>query len=96
MKANLIIHNGKIHTLDPEKPTAEAAVVKDGRFVAVGRDRALMPFRSDHQIQIIDLKGRTVMPGLNDSHLHLIRCGLSLTWNCAGKGCLLWPRLSGC
>lgn len=74
--AELIITNGRIATQDNRRSFATAAAIKDGRFIAVGSDRDVMTYR-DHQTQIIDLQGRTVIPGLNDSHLHIIRGGLN-------------------
>ncbi|MGE7994471.1 amidohydrolase, partial [Pseudomonas sp. NPDC089554] len=59
-----------------EKPTATAVAIKDGRFIAVGNDAEAMAHKSA-ATQVIDLKQRTVIPGLNDSHLHLIRGGLN-------------------
>ena len=76
MTADLILFNGKLHTVDREKPTATAVAIKDGRFIAVGSDAEAMAHKGA-ATQIIDLKQRTVIPGLNDSHLHLIRGGLN-------------------
>ncbi|XHO03253.1 Adenine deaminase [Ralstonia syzygii] len=76
MTADLILHNGRIHTVDRDRPTASAVAVRDGRFVAVGDDATVMAQRGP-ATQVIDLGGRTVIPGLNDSHLHLIRGGLN-------------------
>ncbi len=76
MKADLIVHNGKIHTVDRENPQAEAAAIKNGYFAAVGREAEVMTFRDD-RTRVIDLNRRTLIPGLNDSHLHLIRGGLN-------------------
>jgi len=76
MNADLILFNGQLHTVDRENPHATAVAIKDGRFVAVGTDADAMALRSD-RTQVIDLKGRRVIPGLNDSHLHLIRGGLN-------------------
>ncbi|WP_130907478.1 amidohydrolase [Pseudomonas sp. Sample_16] len=76
MTADLILFNGKLHTVDREKPMATAVAIKDGRFIAVGTDGEAMAHKSS-ATQIIDLKGRPVIPGLNDSHLHLIRGGLN-------------------
>ncbi|WP_271411519.1 amidohydrolase [Pseudomonas sp. Q1-7] len=76
MTADLILFNGRLHTVDREKPTASAVAIKDGRFLAVGSDAEAMALRGD-ATQVIDLKQRTVIPGLNDSHLHLIRGGLN-------------------
>jgi predicted amidohydrolase YtcJ len=74
--ADLIFHNGKIATQDDRRSLAEAAAIRDGRFLAVGSDREMMRFR-DERTKLIDLNKRTVIPGLNDSHLHLIRGGLN-------------------
>ena len=76
MNADLILFNGQLHTVDRENPRASAVAIKDGRFVAVGTDAEAMALRGD-RTQMIDLKGRCVIPGLNDSHLHLIRGGLN-------------------
>ncbi|WP_265534632.1 amidohydrolase [Pseudomonas saponiphila] len=74
--ADLILFNGRLHTVDRAKPQASAVAIKDGRFIAVGNDAEAMALRGA-ATQVIDLMGRTVIPGLNDSHLHLIRGGLN-------------------
>lgn len=74
--ASLIISNGKFHTVDRENPTAQAVAIKDGKFLAVGSESDVMQYAGP-ETQIIDLLGHTVVPGLNDSHLHLIRGGLN-------------------
>src|SRR5450830_1388764 len=74
--ADLILHNARLHTVDRAQPKATAVAIKDGRFIAVGNDGEAMALRGS-ATQVIDLKGRTVIPGLNDSHLHLIRGGLN-------------------
>ncbi|MDF9618979.1 amidohydrolase family protein [Pseudomonas entomophila] len=76
MTADLILFNGRLHTVDREKPQASAVAIKDGKFIAVGSDAEAMAHKGA-STQIIDLKQRTVIPGLNDSHLHLIRGGLN-------------------
>ena len=76
MNADLILFNGQFHTVDREKPLASAVAISDGRFVVVGSDAQAMALRGSNT-QVIDLKGRCVIPGLNDSHLHLIRGGLN-------------------
>lgn len=75
-RADVILTNGRIATQDDRRSFAEAAAIKDGRFVAVSTDREVMAHRGE-RTQVIDLKGRTVIPGLNDSHTHLIRGGLN-------------------
>jgi len=74
--ADLILHNGKIATQDDRRPVVEAAAIRDGEFLATGSDREVMRLR-DERTKLIDLNKRTVIPGLNDSHLHLIRGGLN-------------------
>jgi predicted amidohydrolase YtcJ len=76
MTANLILRNGLFTTLDRSRPAATAAAVTDGRFSAVGADQDVMPSASP-ATQIIDLRGRRVLPGLIDNHLHIIRGGLN-------------------
>ncbi len=73
---DLILHNGRLTTLDPDTPEAIAIAIKDGKIAAVGNDKDVMA-RAGVGTQTIDLKGRRVIPGLNDSHTHLIRGGLS-------------------
>src|SRR5580700_7816367 len=74
--ADLILHNGKIATQDDRRSVVEAAAIRDGKFLAIGSDREVMRFR-DERTKLIDLNKRTAIPGLNDSHLHLIRGGLN-------------------
>ncbi len=74
--ADLILHNGRITTLDRQIPEAQAVAIRGGRFVAVGTDQELMA-RADAATKRIDLKGRRVIPGLIDSHMHIIRGGLN-------------------
>lgn len=74
--ADLILINGKIATQDDRRSVAEAVAIKDGRFHAVGSEKEVMAYRGD-RTQIIDARKRTIIPGLNDSHTHLIRGGLN-------------------
>jgi predicted amidohydrolase YtcJ len=73
---DLILHNGVFTTLDRSNPAATAVAVKDGRFAAVGRDQDVMKL-AESDTKVIDLKGRPVLPGLIDNHLHIIRGGLN-------------------
>jgi len=75
-KADLILVNGQFHTVDRENPLAEAVAVRDGKFLAVGTVAEVMQYHDD-ATKVVDLKGHTAIPGLNDSHLHLIRGGLN-------------------
>ncbi len=76
MHAELIFVNGRITTLGRDNPEVSAVAVKDGRFLAVGSEEQVMTYRGDGT-RVIDLKGHTVIPGLNDSHIHVIREGLN-------------------
>ena len=71
---DLILHNGRITTLDPKYPEATNLAVKDGRIIGVDDAEEYQP---GPDTKVIDLKGRRVIPGLNDSHLHVIRGGLN-------------------
>ena len=74
--ADLAFVNGRITTLDPLRPAASAIALRDGEVLAVGDRAALEPSLSD-ATRVVDLKGRRVIPGLNDSHTHPIRGGLN-------------------
>ncbi len=73
---DLILRNGRITTLDPKTPETTALLIKDGQIASVDTDREIMA-HAETATQVIDLHGRRVIPGLNDSHTHLIRGGLS-------------------
>ncbi len=77
MTRNLLLVNGRIKTMDRDKPFAEAIAARNGIVVAVGSNdeaRAAAAPRSEQ----IDLAGRTATPGLNDAHAHPMMLGLSL------------------
>lgn len=74
--ADLILYNGKITTLDPQNPDATAIWLKNGLVEKVGSDEDILKSAGKETPQI-DLNKRRVIPGLNDSHLHLIRGGLN-------------------
>src|ERR1700761_6581829 len=74
--ADVIAYNGKIATQNEQRSIIEAVAIRDGKFLAVGSDREMMRLRGE-RTKLIDLNKRTVIPGLNDSHLHLIRGGLN-------------------
>jgi predicted amidohydrolase YtcJ len=73
---DFILHNGLVTTLDRTKPAAQAIAITNGRFAAVGPDRDVMAL-AGAGTRTIDLKGRRVLPGLIDNHLHIIRGGLN-------------------
>ena len=68
--ADLIIRDAHIVTVDPKFSTAQAAAIRGGRFVAVGTDAEVMKSRGP-DTRVVDLHGKTVLPGFNDTHVHL-------------------------
>jgi predicted amidohydrolase YtcJ len=74
--ADFIVYRAKIATLDKTQPAAEALAIKDGLFVAVGDESAVMEWKGPHT-QVVDAQDHRLIPGLNDSHLHVIRGGLN-------------------
>lgn len=76
MSADFILRNGLFTTLDRSNPVANAVAIMDGVFTSVGRDNDVMQLAGP-ATQVIDLKGRRVLPGLIDNHLHIIRGGLN-------------------
>jgi hypothetical protein len=76
--ADTILVNGKILTVDSQFSTREALAVRDGRITAFGGNAAIRKL-ADPKTRVIDLQGRTVIPGLIDSHIHAIRAGQTFT-----------------
>ncbi|CAB3963933.1 MULTISPECIES: amidohydrolase [Burkholderia] len=74
--ADLIVFNGKIATQDDRQSFVAALAVKHGRILATGNGHEVMR-HAGADTRRIDLNGRTAIPGLNDSHLHVIRGGLN-------------------
>src|ERR1700744_4765512 len=74
--AELVVYNGKIATQDDKRSFVTALAIAQGEIIASGNDHDMMQWAND-STRRIDLKGRTVIPGLNDSHLHVIRGGLN-------------------
>lgn len=73
--ADLIIRNGTVLVLDERFRTAEAVAIRDGVVIGVGRDRDMRRF-AGRRTQTLDAGGGTVLPGINDSHVHLASFGL--------------------
>ena len=68
--ADLIIRDAHIVTVDRKFSTARAAAIRDGKFIAVGSDAAVLGTKGPNT-RVIDLDGKTVLPGFNDTHVHL-------------------------
>lgn len=75
MPADLIIVNALVTTLDRENPVAEAVAIRDGRFLCVGSEQDMR--MAAPEARLIDAGGRRLIPGLIDSHMHIIRGGLN-------------------
>lgn len=73
-KATLIVHNAIIHTLDNKNTVVEAMAVADGKILKTGKSSEILKLK-DKKTTIIDAKGRTIIPGIFDSHMHIIRGG---------------------
>ena len=76
MTPDLVLFNGRFTTLDRTRPSAEAVAIQDGRFLSVGGNQEILAL-AGATTRRIDLKGRGVLPGLIDNHLHIIRGGLN-------------------
>jgi predicted amidohydrolase YtcJ len=79
---DLVLHGGQVLTLDSRSTVGEAIAISSDRILAVGADAEILPMAGDRRV---DLRGRTVIPGLIDAHAHLDREGL--------KG--IYPSLAG-
>ena len=73
----LLLYNGRIHTIDDEQPSAEAVLIRGERIDFVGV-QAEARRRASGVARLIDLQGRTLIPGFNDNHIHLIAMGDTL------------------
>ncbi|TAJ71443.1 MAG: amidohydrolase [Phenylobacterium sp.] len=76
MSKDLILTNAKVTTLDRSNPQAQAVAIRDGKFLAVGSEADVRAAAAPNAT-VIDAKGRRVIPGLIDSHMHIIRGGLN-------------------
>jgi hypothetical protein len=75
--ADLVIDNARIWTVDADQPTAEALAVLGERIVAVGSSSEVASWRGVNT-RVVDARGRRVLPGFNDSHVHLVQAGEQL------------------
>lgn len=82
--ADTILFNGKITTMDPSRPEASAVAIQNGTILDVGDDKDILRHK-ETGTEIIDLEGQRVIPGLIDSHTHIIRQGnnfaMELRWD---------------
>ncbi|HEX4273723.1 MAG TPA: amidohydrolase [Bryobacteraceae bacterium] len=73
-----ILINGKIVTVDPQAPVRQALAIRDGHITALGSTAEIRKL-AGAKSKVIDLQGRTAIPGLIDSHMHAIRAALSFS-----------------
>jgi predicted amidohydrolase YtcJ len=96
---DMILHNGRITTLDRGNPAPEAVAVTGGRFTAVGERVDILP-TAGPKTTVIDLGGKRMIPGLIDNHLHVIRGGLNfnmeLRWDGVRSLADAMAMLTGC
>ena len=75
-QADLILHNGKVYTVDSAFTVAEAFAVKDGKILAVGSNKEIQEHYTASNV--IDAEGKAVYPGFIDAHAHFVGYGRSL------------------
>lgn len=78
LTADLIVVNAKIHTMDKAKPLAEAIAVMGNKIVAVGTDREIRALAGS-DTKTIDARGKLIIPGFNDAHVHFLEGGFQLS-----------------
>jgi predicted amidohydrolase YtcJ len=76
----VIYHNGVVVTMEDGLPRAEAVAIRNGRILAVGDDEDVLALR-ERRTRVVDLGGRTVLPGFIDSHAHWIGDGSMVGYN---------------
>lgn len=76
MADELLLRDGTVHLLDDDRTTAESVLFRDGRVAAVGDTGEVE--RETSTPRVVDLDGRTVLPGFNDAHTHLFQVGIQL------------------
>lgn len=79
--AQLLLTNGRIYTMNPDQPWADAIAVSDGRIVAVGSSGDLAAY-AGADTERIDLGGKLVLPGINDGHSHPVWGGVKSLFQC--------------
>lgn len=80
-KADTILLNGHIYTLEGVHPWAEAVAIREGKYSYVGSNQGAQAYRGD-KTEVIDLQGRMAMPGINDAHSHPWQGGMKRLYEC--------------
>lgn len=76
-QADLILYNGKIVTVDAKFSIQQAIAIRGDRIAAVGSNDAILHSQRGGTTRVVDLHGKTVLPGLFDNHVHALEAGLS-------------------
>ena len=76
LSADTVILNANVITVDPQRPKTEAVAIRDGKFAAVGTTGEIRAFAGP-ETQVMDLSGKTVVPGFIDAHLHVLSSGVA-------------------
>lgn len=79
MQADLALINGNIRTLNPKQPTAQAVVISKNRIIKVGTNEQIAQLIGENT-KVLSLDGKTVVPGLIDTHIHVADFGRCLMW----------------
>lgn len=75
--ADMVLIHARVYTLNASKPWAQAVAVRDGKLLAVGSDEEILKFRAS-STKVVDAKGRLVLPGITDCHVHFLDGSFSL------------------
>jgi predicted amidohydrolase YtcJ len=78
LSPNLVLINGKVWTVNPAQPEAEAVACLAGKIAAVGSTAEIRKLIGPHT-RVVDLQGKRVVPGFNDAHVHFYSGGFNLT-----------------
>ena len=76
--SDLILTNARIRTLDTHTPLAEAVAIKSGHISAVGTNAAVLNL-SSAETRIVNMEGKTILPGFHDAHCHVLSFGMTLS-----------------
>lgn len=76
---DLILYNALVHTVDDEIPFASSVAIKGNKIYKIGTDEEILKIKTDKTI-LIDCNQNMVLPGFNDSHMHLFNTGQLLSW----------------
>ncbi|SFQ47559.1 hypothetical protein SAMN05421670_2242 [Psychrobacillus psychrotolerans] len=77
MKVKTIFINGQIYTMNPKEPMVQSILMNNERIIDMGSNEEILLLWGRNGAKIIDLEGRTVLPGLIDSHLHISSVGIN-------------------